>query len=200
MDKKEIRTQSLTRRDGLEASYRREADYKIYQALTAMECYQMAKLILIYMSYKSEVDTKRILEHALSSGKQAAVPKVLDKSGIMEFYLITSAKELIKGYQGILEPDIKKSPQINIASYSGEILMLMPGIAFDTRCNRIGYGGGFYDRYLNKYKNSHMHTVALSYNVQIVDNIGADLLDVRPDKVLTETDCYENKWKGRMKQ
>lgn len=192
MEKREIRKKALQMRRELKEDYRMQADDKIYQRLTGLECYRKAKLILSYVPYESEVNTRRILEKALADGKTVAVPKVLDKNGIMEFYEIQSLGELAAGYRGIEEPDIAEKEPIDIEKRCDNLLMLMPGAAFDRQCNRIGYGGGFYDRYLNRYHNKHMKTIAVCYEIQLINGIPAEPLDVKPDMVLTEGHILEH--------
>lgn len=189
MEKKEIRKKVLQLRNELDKTYRTRADKNIFQAVTALALYQQADVIFSYVSYKSEVDTFSILKKALADGKRVAIPKVMDKDGIMEFYEISSLQELIKGYQGIKEPEIAGKGPVQVAKEN--VLMIMPGVAFDRKCNRIGYGGGFYDRYLNKYNNKHMKTLAVCYEAQIIDTILAEATDVKPDIVLTEEHKYE---------
>ena len=191
MEKGEIRKKALQRRAELKEDYRMRAEDKIYRRLTGLEYYRQAKVILSYVSYKSEVNTRRILKKALADKKTVAVPKVLDKNGIMEFYEIYSLQELTAGYQGIEEPDITKKEPIDIEKLCDNILMLIPGAAFDRQCNRIGYGGGFYDRYLNRYDSRHMKTMALCYEIQLVDEIPAEPLDVQPDIILTEEHIFK---------
>lgn len=185
MEKKEIRKKALQKREELSKNYRAQADDEIHKRLSSLEIYRQAKLIFSYVSYKSEVDTKKILEMALKDGKTVAVPKVLEKNGIMEFYEIQSLQELEMGYQGIEEPNIADKSPVNPEKMQGAALMIMPGAAFDSQCNRIGYGGGFYDRYLNKYPKT-MKTIAICYEIQLVDNIPAEDLDVKPDMIITE--------------
>lgn len=185
MDKKEIRKKTLQMRGELSENYRMQADDKICRSLASLEGYKQAKCILSYVSYKSEVDTKKILEMAWKDGKTVAVPKVLEKNGIMEFYEIQSLQELQTGYQGIEEPDITDKCPINPEKMQEKVCMIMPGAAFDSQCNRIGYGGGFYDRYLNKHPKV-METIALCYEIQLVEHIPAEVLDVKPDRIITE--------------
>lgn len=191
MEKREIRKRTLQLRNELKEDYRMQADDKIYHTLTDLECYRQSKVILSYIPYKSEVNTRKILEKALTDGKTVAVPKVLDKNGGMEFYEIQSLQELVTGYQGIKEPDITKKEPLDIEKLWEEILMIMPGVAFDRKCSRIGYGGGFYDRYLNRYSSKHMKIVAVCYEIQLVNDIPTEPLDVKSDMVLTEQHIFE---------
>ena len=186
MEKKEIRHQILKKRDQLSLEYRKEADEKIFQKLISLKEYKEAGLIMPYINYRSEVSTKKIIAQALKEHKRVAVPKVLNRFGEMEFYEITSLQEVVYGYKGIEEPDITGKSPLNIKKEQGKVLLIMPGAAFDSQCNRIGYGGGFYDRYLEKYSCDNLNTLALCYEIQMVEKIESDIFDQKPSMVLTE--------------
>lgn len=195
MEKKEIRKQALKARDNLTLEYRSAADDKIYQKLISMECYQNSELLMVYINYKSEVNTKRLIEKAWKDKKRVAVPKVLSTNGEMEFFEISSLNETVKGYMGIEEPDITEKEPVNIKTSGIKTLMVMPGAAFDSECSRIGYGGGFYDRYLKKYSCDCLDTIAVCYAIQIVQSIPGELFDRKPHGVLTEKEYFTIKRK-----
>lgn len=142
--------------------------------------YLDAKVIYVYLSYNQEIETKFIVERALADGKVVAAPKVLS-DGVMEFYEITSFDDIELGYQGIPEPT-GKTP---MADYK-DVLILMPGLAFDKSGNRIGYGGGFYDRYIARYesKGTNFKTVALAYDFQIFDSLDVEEFDKKVDTLI----------------
>lgn len=189
MEKTEIRRQILKKRDELSETYRKEADKKIYNRLLSLVQYQEASWILAFVSYKSEVDTMKIITTAIEQKKRVAVPKVLS-NGYMEFYEISSLEELVKGYRDILEPDIAEKNPVSIKEIKEKILMLMPGAAFDRKCHRIGYGGGFYDRYLGKNSCQQMTTLALCYRIQVLDEIPVYEHDRKPSWILTEHEMF----------
>ena len=163
------------------------------------EEYQAAENILVYASMRSEVMTDDIILDALANGKKVFCPKVTDKeSGKMEFVRIMTLEDLKEGYFGIREPEINEESEIaregNLengqdssvvsADYA---LVIMPGAAFDRENNRIGYGGGFYDRYLKE--NPENKTIALAFECQITDEkIPADEFDMKPEVLLTEAE------------
>ncbi|MBQ4529876.1 MAG: 5-formyltetrahydrofolate cyclo-ligase [Lachnospiraceae bacterium] len=186
MEKKEIRREILKKRDMISLEYRREADEKIFQKLISLKEYKESSLIMPYINYKSEVDTKRLIVQALGEQKRVAVPKVLNRNGEMEFYEITSLEQLISGYKGIEEPDTTGKSPLDIKEESEKVLLIMPGAVFDKQCNRIGYGGGFYDRYLERHSCEKLKSIALCYQTQIVEKIESDTFDQKPDMVLTE--------------
>lgn len=137
--------------------------------------------ILIYVSYNQEVKTDRIISHSLECGKKVYVPKVLKTTSDkhMEFVRIHSVGELAPGYMGIYEP---VSNEYTVLKQG---LVVMPGIAFDDKKNRIGYGGGFYDRYLKNNMSCFFKT-AICFDYQIVEYIPNEPFDIKPDKIITE--------------
>lgn len=198
-EKKALRCQGLSKRDKLEEALRKIADRQILDRICQQEAYQQADLLLVYVNYKSEVNTTQLIQRALLEGKRVAVPKVMDKNGSMEFYEIESLEQLEKGYQGILEPVIEHRKCISLETESGRSLMILPGAVFDCRGNRIGYGGGFYDRYLERHSIAGLYTIAVCYEVQVVEHIPTDIHDYPVDCIITENKsiCCENGRKER---
>ncbi len=115
----------------------------ITDKVTALPAYKNTERILVYANYNHEVVTGFIIKEAWKAGKEVAVPKVVGKD--MVFYKLTDFARLEPGYLGIPEPVWGRS------STGQEALMIMPGVAFDRANHRVGYGGGFYDRYLEKH-------------------------------------------------
>lgn len=188
-EKKRFRTEALAARDSLTPEQRKRYSDRIIRNLIGLPCYQEADAILTYISFRSEVDTFPLLERAFADGKAVFAPKVLGKE--MAFYRIFSKNDLAVGYQGIPEPiggqlfEPRRNDQI-----SQRILVCLPGAAFDRSCHRIGYGGGFYDRYLGDTACSQMRyvTAALSFNCQIFEEIPWETHDIRPEQIITQTE------------
>ena len=131
--------------------------------------------ILIYMSYNNEVDTKEII-NALLPSKKIALPKVIDKE--IKFYYINSILELSPGYYGILEP-ITTNP---VNNYDNTIC-ITPGVCFSRDGYRLGYGGGYYDRFLSKHK---VYTIGLCYKECLVDALPHESHDKQIDEIITD--------------
>lgn len=190
--KKSIREKSLKLRNDLSASEREEKSESIRNKLFALKSYQEAEILLSYAAYQSEVHTLPVIEQALADGKKVFCPKVQGED--MEFYQIENTEMLETGYKGILEPSDSSAErslqEVLKEEKGGHILMLMPGCAFDKNCSRLGYGKGFYDRYLKKSNDIEMSKIALSYECQIWPEIPQDEQDVRPDMVITENALY----------
>jgi len=156
----------------------------IAQALFDTEPYKSAELILCYSSFGDEVSTNYIIEHSLKAGKRVALPYCVDKNGAMEFYEITCPDDLIKGSFGINEPDTALCPKIECFDNS---IIIVPALAFDKRGYRLGYGKGYYDRFLEKYP---FISMGLCYNVLMVDELPVDKHDKSVNYVITENAVY----------
>lgn len=140
-----------------------------------------ASEILCYMDHRMEVSTKMMILEAFRMGKKVAIPKVHQDT--MEFYYIDDIHDVKEGYFGIREP------KNHFAANGEHALMIMPGVAFDRKCNRIGYGKGFYDKYVTG--KSIQRIIALAFEYQIVESVPTQEHDVRPELIITEEREYE---------
>lgn len=165
----------------MSAKERKEKSHCISEKVVAHPFFLHADAIYCYANYKSEVETCSIIEQAWILNKKVAVPKV--NGNEMEFYYIQSFEELQEGYKGIPEPK-----PVHFAS-DENVLVIMPGAAFDSQYNRIGYGKGYYDKYLNNHP--YYKTLALAFELQMVKLIPADDYDIRPNIIITEEHTYE---------
>ena len=136
-----------------------------------------AKTVCVYMPTGNEIDTTEIIRYCKENGKRLAAPRV--NGDTMEFYYFTDETDMEQGAYDIWEPTGTEAVE------DEESLVIMPGVAFDLSCNRIGYGKGYYDRYLSAHP--RMKKVALAYDFQIVGRIKREVHDVRPDVVVTES-------------
>lgn len=188
--KARIRKAALQTRDELTQEERMQKSDRILRSVIAHPWYGEAEVLLVYVSYKSEVDTTALIQSALQEGKAVYCPKVHGSE--MDFYRIASMQDLVDGYKGIREPlgePEKLFTDGNIFKDKADYLMLMPGSAFDEQRNRIGYGGGYYDKYLEKHP--QLHTMAVCFQCQIQKSIPADAYDWKPDVVVTECNLFQ---------
>lgn len=149
-------------------------DDKIFNKIIGLKEYKESKLILIYVSLNDEVDTLKLIEYSLKIGKRVAVPKC--EGDNIVFYNISKLSDLEEGSFRILEP--KTNGVINNFSDS---ICIIPGIAFDKENNRIGYGKGFYDRFLQNYNGIK---IGLTYKECICEKIDNDSNDIKMDKII----------------
>ncbi len=178
--KEEIRKYALELRAGLQMPQRRAAERSITERLVEEPLYENARCIYCYASFRDEVDTSGIIRESLIREKKVAVPRVTGRRK-MEFYFIKSMADLRPGTWNIPEPGpwCEKAPQPD-----EETLIILPGAAFDCSGARIGYGGGFYDAYLER--NDKCRKAALAFDVQCMDKIPVDDHDIRAEIIITE--------------
>ncbi|MBQ8030019.1 MAG: 5-formyltetrahydrofolate cyclo-ligase [Butyrivibrio sp.] len=189
MTKEEARKEALLKRDALKEDVIKSGSRIIFEKLKALLPYQEAENILIYASMRSEVITDEIISDALLEGKKVFCPKVVDrKNGIMKFVKIHAIEDLKEGYFGIREPEITDD-YLEPSFEDGESIVIMPLVCFDDGKNRIGYSGGFYDRYLAKHNN--LKTIAIAFECQHVEGQRhVHDFDIAPDMIVTEESIY----------
>ena len=175
MDKKELRRCIREQKRAMSEEMIVEKSRKLGELFAASDLYQNAKTIYGYLPYNQEVRTVAMLEQALRDGKSVAVPKVIGDE--MVFICMDDLSQVEKGYAGIPEP-IANGPIAN----DPHALVLMPGLAFDPQGHRIGYGGGFYDRFLAA--EPQHPTLALCYDFQMLDHLETEQFDIPVDTVL----------------
>ena len=175
MDKKALRKRIREQKRAMTLEQIEMASRKLVEQFLALEAYRKAKTLYGYLPYNQEVRTVPILEQALADGKRVAVPKIYDDE--MRFIYLTDLSQVETGYAGIPEP-IADGPIADDPT----ALVLMPGLAFDREGHRIGYGGGFYDKFLSA-EPGHP-TVALCYAFQMVEYLPTEEFDISVDSVL----------------
>lgn len=183
MDKKGIRKLILEKRRQLTQEEIQSKSKKIMDKLFSLNEFRKAKIVMFYVDAKNEVQTRAAITKALATGKWVVVPKTLKGHGL-EAVEIKSLNELKPGFFGIMEPEQ------NIGINPQEIdLVVVPGVAFDKHCARIGYGGGYYDHFLPKLK-PEAKKVAVAFDIQVLDEIDPEPHDVKMDLVITENHIY----------
>ena len=183
-----LRRQLIAARDALPPATRRELSARITPQLLALDAYRQASCVLAYMSFGSEFDTAALVTDALASGKQLCLPRVDRSTRRLELHSVDDlANDLQTGTWGIREPRAECPP----ADLARIDFVLLPGVAFTPQCDRLGYGGGFYDRLITRFA-SRPPLVAASFALQIRDAIPLDASDQRVDVVITEHSFYCN--------
>lgn len=181
MNKKELREFMKVKRSATLPGQKDEMDSAIFYKVINSEAYKKASVIFIYVSFGAEVDTHRIINQSLEDNKTVCVPKVINRAEGMKAVEIASVSELKESKLGILEPvDISKEIM------PGDInLAIIPGLAFDRSGGRIGYGAGYYDRFLLNL-NPKASKIGIAYKLQIIESVPMDKTDVYIDQVITE--------------
>lgn len=175
MNKQELRRAIRERKRAMTEEEIVERSNALAEKFYNSPAYQAASTIYGYLPYNQEVRTVPMLQRALDEGKRVAVPKVYGEE--MRFIYLEDLTQVSKGYAGIPEP-IADAP----VAEDKEALVLMPGLAFDPQGHRIGYGGGFYDRFLAQ--EPHHPTLALCYEFQMQAHLDTEEFDIPVDTVL----------------
>lgn len=175
MNKKELRDAIRAKKRAMTPEEIEERSAQLGELLAGSPAYREADTIYGYLPYNQEVRTVPMLERALLEGKRVAVPKVYGEE--MRFIYLTDLSKVAKGYSGIPEP-IEDGP----VAEDAHALVLMPGLAFDRQGHRIGYGGGFYDKFLAR--EPEHPTIALCYDFQLLPELETEEFDIPVDTVL----------------
>lgn len=181
MDKKNLRKEMLIKRDNLPKDKKKVFDEEIKEKLKKMSFFKNAENIFIYVGFGSEIDTADFIEDFLKMGKRIFIPRTNIEEKTMEAVEIKSLDNLIEDKYGILEPakDIKAAKKIDLD------LIILPGVAFDSKGGRVGYGGGYYDKYLQDL-DINIPKAALCYDFQLVDRVPCEEHDIKADCIVTE--------------
>ncbi|GIM28549.1 5-formyltetrahydrofolate cyclo-ligase [Clostridium polyendosporum] len=181
MDKSEIRNIVIAKRKELSKVAKDNFDNIISRKFLNSEIYKQCKTIFIYISMNEEIDTKTIILKALEEGKRVCVPKIDIKNRVMKAVEIKNLSQMVETPPfGILEP-----PTFDLKLDIDEIeLIVVPGLAFDKNGGRVGYGGGYYDKFL--FQPHKSKKIVLAYDFQVFESVPVEKHDVRVDYVITE--------------
>ncbi len=183
--KKELRDKYKIKRRELDYEYRAAADNKISSLITSLATYRFADTVLMYYPKSDEVNILSVCEKAFADGKTVCFPKC-GEDGIMDFYKITSLDCLSPGAFGILEPDLEKSeliPKESLCESSRQCVCLIPALLYDRAGYRLGYGKGFYDRYLSSFRGTK---IGIVYSGFVIDEVPRGRYDLAADVIVTE--------------
>lgn len=189
-DKQDIRKKMMTIRDNIPPDVRQFKENSIRYFLFNNKQLLSAKKVLTYVSFRSEVDTIQIIEELLGLRKDVVVPRIVSHTKSLLPYIVRDIGELSRGTYGILEPINDK-----IFNYKRQVadtdidICITPGVAFDEKKNRLGYGKGYYDRYLKPLKTQKADKfliIGIAYEDQILISIPHTEEDVKMDIVITD--------------
>ncbi len=189
MTKAEIRKVMKDQRNTILENERKAYDAAILQHLISTHEYRHCQRFFCYISFGSELNTEKIILRALQEDKEVYVPRVeADRS--MEFYRLGDFNNLQPSSFGVLEPLQDEKKRYQEQPFQDTLptnLMLLPGLAFDIKGNRIGYGAGYYDRYLTRFPAKHFYKIAACYDFQLMEQIESYEYDIRADAIITPT-------------
>lgn len=186
--KKRLREKLLKRRDSIPPEQKALQETSIEKRLFELDNFKKANSILMYVSFRSEVNTRKFLDDIHKMGKKLILPLVDARHKVLKLYEVKDNSELAPGYMGIPEPDVRENRRVTIKDID---LVVIPGTGFDIQGNRLGYGGGYYDRLLGYESKQlaeveHIPTVALAFEEQIGDEIPAEPHDIQVDMIITD--------------
>lgn len=178
-----LRKQILAARDSLPAEERQRKSRIITEHLLALPEFIGARNVFAYVSFRSEVETLPLIADCLGRGIAVSVPLTLPAEHRLQPYAVTDpGRDLAPGYCNILEP-LKTLPQVDPASIE---VVVTPGSVFDVRGGRLGYGGGFYDRFLHTAAPQALR-IGLAFDLQVVESVPLEKHDEQLDYLITET-------------
>ena len=183
MTKKDARRNCERIRSAVPGEEKAILDRLIERNLLSWDIFKKSGTILCYMSFRSEINTERIITGALESGKYIAVHKIDTSTARMRFFLLNDIRpsDLLLGAYGIPEPTGSETE----VDYEAVDLVIAPGLAFTLRGDRLGYGGGFYDRFLKEHP--ALLRCALTYDRLILNSLPVKISDVPVDYLISES-------------
>lgn len=176
-----LRTRLLAERKGMDDRCAKRESAAICKFLERESGFQKARSILFYMPHRGEVDVRKGMEKAWQQKKQVVLPRSVPRTRTLELYSITSFSDLIEGTYGILEPDPTKGQHVDAQEID---LVVVPGIGFDREGYRLGYGGGYYDRFFADPE-VDMVRVGVAYSFQLVSTVYPESHDQPVHAVIT---------------
>ncbi len=179
--KNSLRDKAKAMRRGMDQEKKAEMDRQITERICSLYQYREAKTLLCYVSKPIEVDTIPLLRRALADGKQVACPRCVEGTRQMDFYIIEGLDDLEKRTFGVLEP---KVPGCKLLTDFSRSLCIVPALMYDLKGYRLGYGGGYYDRFLSRYDG---YKVGVTYRRNILRFLHYGRFDIPVDMVVTES-------------
>lgn len=185
MDKSSQRKEMIKQLKAMDPEEHREKSDAIIKFLMEDEAFQQAEVVGLTISAFPEVDTLRLIEKCWKAGKKTVVPKCEPLSRAMAFRKIDNFSQLEAVYMKLLEPIIEKTEQVEAEQID---LLIVPGIVFSPDGYRIGFGGGYYDRYLTKYTGP---TRSLAFAAQLRESVPVEPHDIPVQRIYTEYGCRD---------
>jgi 5-formyltetrahydrofolate cyclo-ligase len=187
MGKEALRKGMLAALVELDRMKRREVEKQLHDQLYALDFWKKADMIGVTLSQEFEWDTRELVQKAWHDGKRVCVPKSFHETKELHFYEITDFDQVEAGYMDIEEPIPGKCERVQPESIH---LLLVPGVVFNRAGYRIGFGGGYYDRFLQNYKGL---TLSLVHSNQLIENLPVESHDLPVDYIVTEEELIECK-------
>ena len=180
-DKAGVRRELLGRRDRIPPEVRKAKSRMIRASLLSLEEFRNAGIIFFFASFRTEVDTTELIKMSLSMGKRVVLPKVDAATHDLLLFEVRDSAGLAPGYMGIPEPSAE-AEQMGINDVD---IVIIPGAGYDVSGNRVGYGGGYYDRLLSGLQKD-IPVIAPAFEEQVLDSIPSEPHDIRVNVIVTD--------------
>ncbi|MBC8586934.1 5-formyltetrahydrofolate cyclo-ligase [Paratissierella segnis] len=187
MDKTLLRRQILDKRSKLGKNEHEIYSNSILNSLLNSAYYKNSKTIMTFVSFSDEVDTHELIKAGIRDDKNLVVPITIKETKELKLSLVTNFNELEPGYYNILTP---KKEFIRYKDPELVDLIIVPGVVFDREGYRIGYGGGYYDRFLSKI-DKNVPRIAIAFDLQIIDKVPREYYDIPVDYIITEKEIID---------
>ena len=190
ISKEKVRKKAVETRDSIDEESRQQKSEEIAKRILGADWFKEADIVLSYHAFRSEVEVDALNQAVLTQGKKLYLPKTYVKEKQIRFFEITDLSKLKRGYQKIWEPT-GEEPEFSFETVKEEqkkVLMIMPGTAYDARGYRMGYGGGYYDRYFARFPK--LSLMAVAFEGQIEEQLAVLPTDVRMHRIYTEEREY----------
>lgn len=187
--KTEKRGEIKERRRAMDPADKHRLDERVRRNVLRLYQYRRARVVIAYVSTAIEVDTRGIIDSALAQGKRVALPRCVEGTRLMRFYLIRSRADLEKGSFGLMEPKTACEPLVSTKNS----ICLVPGLAYDRAGYRLGYGGGYYDRFLCGY---HGPKIGVVYARDLVRTLPHGRYDQTVDMIASDRGFFYIRRRG----
>ena len=184
MEKNELRADLKQKRDSIDAEHKKQLDRAIVEQIAASREFRKAKKVLLYAPHGSEINLLPLVRLARKLGKTVAFPRCDTETCTIQFYVLEPNQRLVRGAYGIAEP----APDAPLCELDAQTLCILPGLSFDTNGHRIGYGKGYYDRFLKEFSGM---TAGAVYEQLLSDEIPTEAHDLPVQTVFTESTRYD---------
>ena len=185
--KTKLRESYIEKRRNLTVEEKTDLDNQVCKKVISSNTYKNADIVLAYMPKEDELDITYVLEKTLSDGKRLALPNCDPETRDMDFYFVKDLSELEKGHYNILEPSENNELYTDEKFIKENVICIVPAIVYDRKGFRIGYGGGYYDRYLSTFKGLK---VGVAYFDHIINEVPKGKFDFAVDVLISERGVY----------
>ena len=186
MEKKKIREQILDNKEKMDEITLKSYSDSIIDQLYNTDYYKKSKTIMTFISFGAEVDTHEFIKTSIANGKRIVVPITIPETKQLKLSQVLDFNHLEIGFYNILTP---KKEFIRYVDPSEVDLIIVPGVAFDRDGYRIGYGGGYYDRFLSKL--DHVTKISLAFDMQLIPKVPHESFDIAVNYIITEKELIK---------